>query len=90
MSAKRVVITGRVQRVGYRDWMVGEATALGLSGWVRNRIDGAVEALVGGPTPAVEELLRRCRRGPPRAEVTLIVEELAEPPEFADFRRLDG
>jgi len=48
MIAKRVVIAGRVQGVGYRDWMVARAREIGLSGWVRNLPDGSVEALVAG------------------------------------------
>ena len=87
MRAKRVVIQGRVQGVGYRDWMVGQARALGVSGWVRNRAGGAVEALVYGETDAVEELLRACRRGPRLAAVSRIEEEWAEPPEGPGFIR---
>ncbi len=64
VSARRVVITGRVHGVGYRDWLVSQACALGVSGWVRNRRDGGVEALFDGDEAAVEELLRLCRRGP--------------------------
>ena len=79
MKAKRLVIAGDVQGVGYRAWMTREAIKLGVSGWVRNRRDGTVEALVHGDPAAVEELLRACRRGPPAAVVTLIHEELAEP-----------
>jgi acylphosphatase len=60
---------------------------LGLSGWVRNRADGAVEALVAGETAAVEELLRLCRRGPRLAVVVSIEEQLAEPPEELGFNR---
>jgi acylphosphatase len=88
MNAKRLVIAGRVQGVGYRIWMQRKAEALGLSGWVRNRADGAVEALVAGETAAVEELARLCRRGPRFAEVASIQEELAEPPNEPRFRRL--
>lgn len=87
MIAKLVVIQGRVQGVSYRDWMVRRARALGVDGWVRNRDDGAVEALVAGDADAVEELLRLCRRGPRTAQVTSITDELAEPPEEPGFFR---
>ena len=87
MSAKRLRISGRVQGVGYRDWMVKAARGLGLSGWVRNTRDGCVEALVAGDKAAVEELLRSCRRGPKMAEVVSIEEEFAEPPEELGFAR---
>jgi acylphosphatase len=89
MSARRVLISGRVQGVGYRDWMCDQAKALGLHGWVRNRQDGAVEALIHGPEDAVEELLRACRRGPRLAVVLAIHEEFADPPEEPGFLRLD-
>jgi acylphosphatase len=88
MIAKRLVIAGRVQGVGYRDWMVGKARALGLSGWVRNRGDGSVEALIAGDVAGVEEMSRLCRRGPRAAEVSLIDEDLAEVPEQEGFFRL--
>lgn len=88
MNAKRLVIRGRVQGVGYRAWMLAKARELGVSGWVRNRADGAVEALVAGETPAVEELLRLCRRGPRLAEVVSIEEDLADPPEEFGFRQM--
>lgn len=80
MIAKRLLIQGRVQGVGYRVWMVDKARELGVSGWVRNRADGAVEALISGDVAAVEELSRLCRRGPRLAEVSSITEDLAEPP----------
>jgi acylphosphatase len=88
MNSKRLVISGRVQGVGYRDWMVAKAQALGVSGWVRNRLDGSVEALVAGDTAAVEELLRLCRRGPRMAQVVSIEEELADPPDHFGFRHV--
>lgn len=88
MSAKRLTIAGRVQGVGYRAWMVDEAVRLGVSGWVRNRPDGSVEALVHGDSAAVEELLRACRRGPRLAAVASITEELAEPGPEPGFRIL--
>jgi acylphosphatase len=88
MSAKRLIIAGRVQGLGYRDWMVARAHELGVVGWVRNRRDGTVEALVDGETAAVEELLRACRRGPRAAEVSSIDEFMAEPPTEPGFFRL--
>jgi len=65
-------IEGRVQGVGYRAWTVREARALGLAGWVRNRSDGSVEALVVGAADPVAALERACRRGPRLASVTAI------------------
>ena len=85
MIAKRLRIEGRVQGVGYRHWMVSTATTLGVAGWVRNRGEGTVEALVEGDAAAVEELLRLCRRGPAAAIVQLIHEDLVEPEELAGF-----
>ena len=88
MNCKRLIISGRVQGVGYRGWMVDTARTLGVSGWVRNRLDGSVEALVVGDTAAVEELLRLCRRGPRMAEVVSIEEDLADPPDVFGFRQV--
>ncbi len=65
----RVLITGRVQGVAYRAWTERNAKALGLDGWVRNRRDGAVEALFSGTREAVDDMLQRCRKGPPAARV---------------------
>jgi acylphosphatase len=88
MNAKRLIISGRVQGVGFREWMVQKARDLGVSGWVRNRLDGSVEALVAGDVAAVEELSRLCRRGPRMAQVVSIDEELADPPEVFGFRQV--
>jgi acylphosphatase len=90
VNAKRIVIRGLVQGVGYRAWMARQAAKLGVAGWVRNRDDGSVEALVAGDTAAVEELLRLCRRGPRAAEVMSIEEDLADPPDDPGFVQLPG
>ena len=63
-AIRQVMITGRVQGVGYRAWVEHRARAHDLEGWVRNRRDGSVEALFAGPADAVSEMVARCRRGP--------------------------
>lgn len=88
MAARLLRIEGRVQGVGYRDWLLREAARLGLHGWVRNRRDGSVQALVAGEEGAVGALLTACRRGPPQARVDQIEETLAESPAEPGFRRL--
>lgn len=65
--------------------MMHKATELGISGWVRNRADGSVEALIAGEVAAVEEMARLCRRGPRLAEVSSIDEDLVDPPEGYGF-----
>lgn len=67
-----VVIRGRVQGVGFRAWVEYTAAGQGLAGWVRNRRDGAVEALFAGTTKAVEAMIKSCRRGPSVARVDAI------------------
>ena len=87
MKAHHLIIGGRVQGVGYRDWLMKLARAHGLSGWVRNRTDGRVEALLAGPEPAVAAVLLACRRGPPLALVDNIEESFAELPDQPGFIR---
>lgn len=65
----RLTITGRVQGVGYRDWAIATGRRLGVTGWVRNRLDGSVEALIVGNETTVGRMIEACRRGPPMAEV---------------------
>lgn len=84
----RLRIQGRVQGVWYRGWAVAEARELGLSGWVRNRQDGSVEALLSGPEKAVRTMIESCYRGPPAARVDRISEEPAGEPVARGFRQL--
>jgi acylphosphatase len=65
-----VTITGRVQGVGFRAFVEDEARTRGLGGWVRNRRDGSVEAVLSGDAAAVEAMLAACRHGPRAADVT--------------------
>jgi acylphosphatase len=67
-----VRIEGRVQGVGYRAFVEMRAAELDLSGWVRNRRDGSLEAVLQGAAPAVETMLADCREGPPAAHVTRV------------------
>ncbi len=66
----RVIVSGRVQGVFYRDTCRRVADRLGLCGWVRNRSDGTVEAVIEGDRDDVGELVAWCREGPPRSIVT--------------------
>jgi acylphosphatase len=80
---RRVVAHGRVQGVFFRDSTRSEARRAGVSGWVRNRSDGAVEAVFEGEPEAVERLVRFVRRGPGSADVDH-VDVVEEEPEGLD------
>lgn len=71
-TSTRVRIEGRVQGVWYRAWTVKQAEKQGLSGWVRNRADGSVEALFRGTETAVRDMVELCHKGPPVAKVTRV------------------
>lgn len=71
-TAKHLSITGRVQGVGYRAWFTQQARQAGLAGWVRNRRDGSVEALVSGNDAAVTLLLSLCWEGPASSRVDTV------------------
>lgn len=62
-------VEGRVQGVGYRAFVEMHASSLGLAGWVRNRRDGSVEAVLQGPRDSIDDMLALCRAGPPAARV---------------------
>jgi acylphosphatase len=83
-TALRLIIRGRVQGVGFRYAFADEARARKLRGWVRNRRDGSVEAIVAGPAAAVDAIVAWSRRGPSAAQVTA-VETTATDGDFASF-----
>jgi acylphosphatase len=78
----RIRISGRVQGVGFRAWVQQTGIELALIGWVRNRRDGTVEAMLAGDPDDVAEMLRRCRAGPRGALVSgvAILQEGEQPP----------
>ncbi|MBN8992902.1 MAG: acylphosphatase [Rhizobiales bacterium] len=78
-AIRHVTVTGRVQGVGYRAWVAGEASARHLEGWVRNVRNGNVEALFAGPVEAVADIIAACRRGPSMARVEAVKEDGGNP-----------
>lgn len=84
-TAVHVSIAGRVQGVGYRAWTEREAIRRGLSGWVRNRADGSVEAVFAGAEEAVADMLEACRQGPRSALVEEVRRLPHAGPVSADF-----
>ena len=83
---RRLRIHGRVQGVGFRHYMRREAQKRGVAGWVRNRRDGTVEAMVQGSREAVEDVIAWARHGPPSAHVTDVeIAEIAEDGTFEGF-----
>ena len=86
LQRHRLLVSGKVQGVGYRISARNEARRLGLTGLARNLGDGRVEVIAEGAPAALADLERWCRRGPPFAKVTeVIVERLAESPGFRGF-----
>ncbi len=86
MKTVRVVIRGRVQGVWFRGWTERRARERGLDGWVRNRRDGAVEALFSGPGNEIDAMVADCAKGPPAARVDTVDAEPADPPGTSGFR----
>lgn len=86
-QAIRVRIYGRVQGVWFRVWTAREAADRGLSGWVRNRADGSVEAVFAGPAADVQDMIAACRHGPPAARVDRIEQTMETAAVEPDFRQ---
>lgn len=89
MIARRVRVRGRVQGVGFRDAMVDAAQFSGVRGWVRNRRDGSVEAVVQGPPAAVQALIDWAHQGPPRAQVNAVQVGAVPAQAITGFERRD-
>ncbi|MGE4480932.1 acylphosphatase [Acidocella sp.] len=87
MNSLRLIVHGRVQGVGYRDWLAQTARALGVHGWVRNLTDGTVEAVISGRAGAVQACFAACHDGPPLAEVIRIESTACDPPDRAIFEK---
>jgi acylphosphatase len=79
MRTRQIRVNGLVQGVGFRDALRAEALRLRVSGWVRNRADGSVEALLQGDEAAVARLVDWARRGPVLARVEKLEEQPVEP-----------
>ena len=84
MEVRRLVITGLVQGVGFRYAMMAQARLLGVNGWVRNRRDGGVEAMVAGSAGQVEAMLAWSRIGPAGSAVDAVMVETASG-DYTDF-----
>ena len=83
--ARRAVVSGRVQGVGFRFFAERAARASGISGWVRNRPDGTVETVAEGDRDAVARYLEMLRAGPPGSRVTSLVDEETQAGPFFSF-----
>lgn len=76
-----VWITGRVQGVFFRAWVMDNARRLGVNGWVRNLFDGRVEAVFEGPSSSVDHMVVLCHKGPDHARVDTVLDNNSEPAE---------
>jgi len=90
MRSVRVLITGRVQGVGYRAFVRHRAVELGLRGWVKNRADGSVEALAEGAEEPLARFVDALRQGSWRAEVEDVTAEWGEPAGSPEGFRVTG
>ncbi|MDQ4117149.1 MAG: acylphosphatase [Actinomycetota bacterium] len=88
MSAKHVIVQGRVQGVSFRANAEQRAVDLGVAGWVRNRDDGGVEMHVEGDGPAVDRMLDWARTGPAHASVDSVEARDVDPEGLSDFAQV--
>ncbi len=88
MTAKLFTVRGRVQGVGFRYFVLREAQARGVAGWVRNLPDGTVEVLAAGEPALLDAFEGRLWHGPPHARVTEVVAADADAPDSPGFRVL--
>ena len=86
MEGRHLVITGQVQGIGYRWSMVHAAQRVGATGWVRNRYDGSVEAVVCGTPEVIAQMIAWARQGPPGAQVDHVLVQYTEG-DFAAFEQ---
>ncbi|HET7440484.1 MAG TPA: acylphosphatase [Terriglobales bacterium] len=89
-EARRFVVRGRVQGVGFRWFVEREAHMLGISGWVRNKPDGSVEVLAMGTRDQLSGLRSRLREGPRAARVDDVEESQAQPVPGLNTFRIEG
>jgi len=82
-AARHVRVLGHVQGVFFRVWAQGQARELGVNGWIRNRPDGSVEALVAGEEDCVARMIERMRSGPANARVDDVEVDEVEPAELS-------
>jgi len=87
MICRNLRITGRVQNVFYRDWFVEQAESIGVTGWVRNRADGSVEALVSGSPDMIEAIVAKAHQGSPPSRVETVVVSEAPGEVFDRFEK---
>ena len=87
-TTRHVIISGRVQGVWFRGWTMQQASSLGLTGWVRNRRDGTVEAIFQGDAADIDAMLNACWQGPPAASVDDIRVADGVLSNFHNFRHL--
>ena len=88
VASYHVKITGRVQGVWFRSWTKSQAAQWKLSGWVRNRRDGSVEAVISGAVDHVQEMIKAFEVGPPTASVISVEVTSCDPPDEIGFRQL--